>query len=95
MSFSEHVMTRQVALYEEYKEQFPNIYRSRVADYLRPPRNVKKGRTAKTTESPQQSQIGSPACHYSPGDDVEMVDESQGQSSFEQPQVTGGSVCIY
>lgn len=35
MSFSEHVMTRQLALYEEYSTQFTNIYKDRVKEYFR------------------------------------------------------------
>jgi hypothetical protein len=35
-------MERQVKLYEEYKDQFPNIYKERVADYLKPARQSPK-----------------------------------------------------
>jgi len=34
MTFSEHVMTRQLQLYEEYSKQFTNIYKERVSTYF-------------------------------------------------------------
>ena len=36
MLFCEHVMSRQLSLYKEYKTTFPNIYRERVAEYFKP-----------------------------------------------------------
>ena len=40
--FTETLIERQVKLYEEYKDQFPNIYKERVADYLKPARQSPK-----------------------------------------------------
>lgn len=37
MSFSEHVITRQLQLYEEYNKQFTNIYKERVSMYFQQP----------------------------------------------------------
>lgn len=34
--FSEHVLSRQLSLYEEYKSTLPNVYRERVAEYFKP-----------------------------------------------------------
>jgi len=36
MSFSEHVMSRQLDLYKEYCNTFKNVYKERVAGYFRP-----------------------------------------------------------
>jgi len=70
MTFCEHVMTRQIALFEEYRETFPNIYKERVAEYIKAPHatimpevNFKQ---SKTDESPV---LGG-------DEDVEMLDES-------------------
>lgn len=43
LEFSEMLFERQVALYEEYKSQFANIYRPRVAEYfvIAPKRTIK------------------------------------------------------
>ena len=38
IQFSESVMERQIKLFEEYKDNFPNIYKERVAEYFKPPR---------------------------------------------------------
>lgn len=37
LAFCDHVMQRQISLYEEYKTQFPNIFKDRVADYFKLP----------------------------------------------------------
>lgn len=64
ISFSEHLMTRSVALYEEYNLQFLNVYKERVAQYLRlaPAKVVTSGAAENTNER---------------SIDVEMVDESE------------------
>lgn len=71
MTFCEHVMTRQVALFEEYSSTFPNIYKDRVKEYIRPaPDHLliqDAQRICKTNESPDQRVT---AC-----EDVEMMDE--------------------
>ena len=36
IAFCEHIMTRQLSLFDEYKETFPNIYKERVRDYFKP-----------------------------------------------------------
>jgi hypothetical protein len=38
IAFCDHVMQRQVSLYEEYKTNFPNIYKERVAEYFKLPK---------------------------------------------------------
>jgi len=48
-------MQRQVSLYEEYKQQFPNIYKDRVAEYLKMPKqnyDDDNQRVCRTVESP-------------------------------------------
>jgi hypothetical protein len=32
--FSSHILDRQLALYREYRQNFPNIYKERVAEYF-------------------------------------------------------------
>jgi hypothetical protein len=35
IKFSEHIMTRQISLFDEYKETFPNVYKERFASYMK------------------------------------------------------------
>ena len=42
IEFVDHIFEREVALYEEYRTQFPNIYKDRCADYFtRPPKKFR------------------------------------------------------
>ena len=34
IDFADHIFERQVALYEEYKDQFSNLYKDRCAEYF-------------------------------------------------------------
>ncbi len=58
IDFCAMLFERQVALYEEYKHQFSNIYRSRVSEYFfnAPKRNiVVRGEVnSRTQESPNR-----------------------------------------
>jgi hypothetical protein len=79
MAFCEHVMGRQIALFEEYKETFPNIYKDRVKQYIKPATNqvVPETRLCKSTESPRKD--------YHLGDeDVEMMEDSPIIPSYAQ-----------
>ena len=61
--FSDVLFARQVSLYEEYKDQFKNIYRDRVAEYFKhaPKRvvNIRGELQSRTQESPSRKQHGS------------------------------------
>lgn len=55
MEFCEHVFSRQITLFEEYKGTFPNVYKERTHEYFMqvhpaPPRD----RICKTTNSPKR-----------------------------------------
>ena len=62
VNFCEQLFDRQIALYEEYKDQFKNIYKDRVAEYFKraPKRvvNVRGEGNSRTQESPPRLQTG-------------------------------------
>ena len=62
VNFCEQLFDRQIALYEEYKDQFKNIYKDRVAEYFKraPKRvvNVRGEGNSRTQESPHRLQTG-------------------------------------
>lgn len=73
MSFCEHVMTRQVALFDEYSATFPNIYKDRVKEYIKPASSTilaESTQFCKTNESPE-------AASGNGTEDVEMLDETE------------------
>ncbi len=66
MEFCEHVLARQVTLFEEYKETFPNVYKERTHEYFLQFKHFQpRDRICKTTHSPKQS------C-----EDVEMAEDN-------------------
>ena len=58
IEFVDHIFEREVALYEEYKTQFPNIYKDRCADYFtRPPKKRSYNANAYRTQPTQPSSL--------------------------------------
>ena len=54
IDFVDHIFEREIALYEEYRMQFPNIYKDRCADYFtRPPKKRSYNSNAYRTQPTQ------------------------------------------
>ena len=58
IDFCDMLFDRQISLYEEYRSQFKNVYRERVAEYFKPaPKrtvSVHQGHQSRTQESPSR-----------------------------------------
>jgi len=51
VEFVDHIFDREVALYDEYKNQFPNVYKDRCKEYfVRPPKKRKYSSNAYRTQ---------------------------------------------
>jgi hypothetical protein len=77
IAFCDHILQRQVSLFEEYKTQFPNIFKERVAEYFKLPCPAyadSTQRICRTTESPNPH-IADPT--PLPDEDVEMAEETE------------------